>query len=531
MKSLRLLVLLMAVILDHTGRPFDSGPDGGQRYFACQPGSVPARQTISFRGFEAAKTDRLNESQWSGTGRTVNEDLQLGLFEIRDRCLYEMENNGFVEGVIKTHVTDVVGENGPTLQVESDNEVWNRRLQSAWNNWAEVASVDGDSLVDLLQMDVRLLWWAGEFLDQIVEFFEYEAVDGVTMRLHEVHPRRLSDPINRPETNVINGVEVDHLGRAVAYHVESFLVDQGLQFGPARSERIERRHAIHFFQKVEPGQVRGYPMLAPVIQPIRDIRDYDAEVLDAARAAANFGVILATNHPDAPFLETNECVDMERRTMRTAPPGWQPHLMKAEQPTTSYVDFRTERQREIGRPANMPAMIVRLDSSNHNFSSARFDGQRYDRGNRALQKTITRRKLMRLLKIVERQAGLQTSRPEKATVKFIWPASPHVDPTKEAKAAEILLSLGIIDEFTLAAMHGLEYEAVCELRAKAAKCREEHGLSSAADQGDDQQEGGENAESSNNPQARAALRRLVEQTVEEMLEDQEPFTVSHPLSA
>jgi hypothetical protein len=61
------------------------------------------------------------------------------------------------------------------------------------------------------------------------------------------------------------------------------------------------------------------------------------------------------------------------------PPGWKPWQYSASQPPVQYPDFRAERHRELGRPFGMPLLMVRLDSSKHNYSSARLDTQTYNR--------------------------------------------------------------------------------------------------------------------------------------------------------
>ena len=93
------------------------------------------------------------------------------------------------------------------------------------------------------------------------------------------------------------------------------------------------------------------------------------------RLQASMSVLLASNHPDAEFLPVNESTSIERNRMGTLPPGWTPHTLNTSQPADNAGDFRREKLREVGAPASMPLMKIQHDSSNHNYSSARFDGQ------------------------------------------------------------------------------------------------------------------------------------------------------------
>jgi hypothetical protein len=71
-----------------------------------------------------------------------------------------------------------------------------------------------------------------------------------------------------------------------------------------------------------------------------------------------------------------------------------------------YIDYRSERQRDVGRPVGMPLMSVRLDSSKHNYSSARFDAQVYRRGVSKVRGWLKLRVLDRLVNIIAREAQL-----------------------------------------------------------------------------------------------------------------------------
>ncbi len=70
------------------------------------------------------------------------------------------------------------------------------------------------------------------------------------------------------------------------------------------------------------------------------------------------------------------------------PPGWQAQSMATSHPSANNTDFRKERSRDLGRPAGMPLMQIRLDSSGHNYSSARFDAQIYQNANRVIQGSL-----------------------------------------------------------------------------------------------------------------------------------------------
>lgn len=435
-------------------------------------------EVISLRRFDAAQTHRLNKSHWmKADGETINESLSRDLPLLRDRTIHECQNNPFLAGVVETHKTDIVGSNGPTLQVQSDDERYNREIEAGWYEWFENPELTGQlSGVDCLQQDVGMLWMCGEFLDQVVADPDGDPKKPIS-RLHPIHPRRLDTPSDRFDTSIAMGIRRNQWGKPLSYFVATFADDQGLLRTQTEMREIPADQVIHGFRHFEPGQVRGFPLAAPALQVIADVRDFDAATLRAARIAAEFGVLLYSDHSDIAPIVVNESVDWEGGVVRTIPPGWKPQQISPQHPGITYTDFRHERLRELGRPVNMPLMMVLLDSNGHNYSSARFDGQLYNRSVQSLQAWLTRVKLSRLFRLVEPEIRLlrKLRRPAVVEQSWTWPVAPHVDPQKEAEAIGTLLDLGLISEIEAAAMIGRDYETSQALRARAAEIRQANG--------------------------------------------------------
>lgn len=420
------------MILDHHGQP-----------------------VIAQRTWESADTDDHNGDRWSRASDTsMAWHMPIDLPTIRMRAEYESRNNPLIEGVAETHAVDLIGSHGPTLQVQSSSTQYNRAAEKLWKTWWHECDHNGEqSGVDLLNLGVRGLWTAGEFLWQITSEGEE---DDIAARVLAIHPRRLTTPADMA-MSVIMGVERTKTGRPIAYHIEDR--DESSPYMPWLGQhiRIPAADMIHVFRRHEPAQPRGVPLLASCLQTVADLRDYDLQVLDAARAAADHAIVLSTSNPAAkPAVFAGAAsIKYNRREMTVAPPGWAPTQMKAEQPTTNYVDYRSERMRDIGRPVSMPLMMVRLDSSKHNYSSARFDAQVYHRQLAAWRAWIQRVVLARLLRVVLREAeliGLLPPAPEDFESVWLWAPMPHVDPQKEADAeARRLASLTMTLSDALAA--------------------------------------------------------------------------------
>lgn len=440
-----------------------------------------------FRRWEAAEKNRLNRAHWAkATGQSINIDLMANLETLRARSAYELASNPTLEGVINTFCTDVAGRNGPRLDLQGEDDAYNDAMEAVWRAWWNMPHIRGMlGGVDFLRLWVRSLWTNGEYLAQKVSASTERIRQGlagpITLRLKDIHPRRLftaADYASAPD--VIMGVRQSSEGEPLEYII-SDPVSQGVwDFDLGRYKTVPASFMIHRFSMIEEDQVRGVPWLATPLQAVADLRDYDAQVLDAARQAADQAVFWYTDHPDAEYLEVNESMEVERRQQQTGPPGWKPAMLNPTQPQTNYKEYRSERQRDMGRPVGMPLMMVRLDSSNHNYSSARFDGQVYLRGLQALQGWLERRTLNELLEDVRREAELYAAanprwefasalrrRPRgELRAKWTWPVPPHVDPSKESTAERTGIETGTLPFSDALAARGLDEDEVIASRAR-----------------------------------------------------------------
>lgn len=423
------------------------------------------------RRWEAAETGRLNKAHWGkASGAPVDNDIAAHGATLRARSTYEAANNPFLDGAIDTHKTDIVGEDGPSLQIVCEDDGYSDAVEALWQRWWASPDRTGKlSGADMLGLAIEMVWLGGEYFFQIDRNAPVD--DPIRTRLQSVHPRRVwSDfrSASTGESKVVNGVKLTAEGMPLAYFVHDSAVEAS-QITAGDVVEIQAAQMIHGFRTREPHQVRGVPIVSSSLQGIGDLREYDVSVLDAARQACDNATLLYTEHPDAEYVEANESTSYKRRQISTLMPGWKAQQIKAEQPMVVYQTYRAERLREIGRPISMPLMMVQLDAGNHNYASARFDGQVYHRGIKKWQRWLTRAILDRLLgllveegrllAIAGRLPGLEAlaSMPLSWRAKWTWPVPPHVDPLKEEAASDIALSNGTKSKTMVCAANGADF--------------------------------------------------------------------------
>jgi hypothetical protein len=123
---------------------------------------------------------------------------------------------------------------------------------------------------------------------------------------------------------------------------------------------------LHWYRCDRPGQARGIPDIMPALPLFAQLRRYTLAVLAAAETAADFAGILYTDAPangEADAAEPFEPIELEKRALVTMPGGWRMDQMKAEQPTTTFGEFKHEILNEIARCLNMPFNIGAQETS------------------------------------------------------------------------------------------------------------------------------------------------------------------------
>lgn len=438
-----------------------SAPLTDIQYVSCAPWMAETSQTSRAaqpqqnRYWESAESNRLNSAHWArADDESINTWLVNHLPTLRMRSIYESRQNPVLAGMLSTHADDLWGQDGPLLQVQSDDDSYNEALEQVWRSWFAAPTTRPNlSGAAMGRLWVKNLWRCGEYVARIVT--DPNAEEPVKMRLHLCHPRRLGTPsIYAGDPHVLMGIRFDAYDRPTQYYIE----DQTplghrlyrSTFTPWPADLI-----IHEFLTDEEDQARGVPLEATGLQAIADLRDFDDQVMDASRAVADQAALLYTEHPDAELWTAPESADVERRTIRMLPPGWKPFIYSATQPAVQYPDYRAERQIDMGRPASMPRLLVRMDASKHSWASARLDMTTYRRATQCLQAWFSGSDkavgvLNRLVDLVAEEARFTIpelrAKPDRISYAWTWPQLDDVEPVKTAQAHQIQLATG---EYTL----------------------------------------------------------------------------------
>ena len=213
-------------------------------------------------------------------------------------------------------------------------------------------------------------------------------------------------------------------------------------------------------------------------------------MIAAAETAADFAGILYTDAPangEAESVEPMDAIELEARSLLTMPGGWKMAQVQAEQPSTTYAEFKREILSEIARCLNMPVSVASGDSSRHNYASGRLDHQVYFKNIRVEQDHLACIALDRILAAWLREAVLVSdllplrqrtliARGETLSHQWFWDGTEHVDPAKEANAQATRLASNTTTLATEYARQGRDWETELRQRAKEVALMQELGL-------------------------------------------------------
>ena len=281
----------------------------------------------------------------------------------------------------------------------------------------------------------------------------------------------------------------DGSGNPVEYHVlRRHPGDQRGIIGSLAYDRIPAEDVIHYFRLDRPGQHRGIPDLTPALPLFAQLRRYTLAVIAAAETAADFAAVLYSDAPpdadDNTQPEPMDMIELEQRMATVLPNGWKLGQIQAEQPSTTYADFKRELLNEIARCLNMPFNVAAANSSAYNYASGRLDHQTYFKSLRVEQDQIEDVVLDRaLLAWLDEAVRIENYLPQSLRMvgadfphQWFWDGQEHVDPAKEATAQATRLQSNTTTLAAEYAKAGLDWESELRQRAREVALQRELGL-------------------------------------------------------
>lgn len=288
----------------------------------------PVRATQRFRarmalaltgGYAGASKSRRSLSQWTPYGYDADSDILPDLAALRARSRDLIRNTPIATGAIATKVTNVVGT-GLKLQSRIDRsvlnltdaqaDIWEANTEREWRLFWDSKECDaartlnGDAITRMVYRQAKENGDVFVVLPRIRrKNFPY------MLKLQIVEADRVCNPNHIQDTDTLaGGIEKDRYGAPIRYHIlkqhpgaiHYAKIDEW-QAIPAFGAGLGLRNVIHLIFPTRPGQTRGVPDLAPVIEPLKQLDRYTDAELMAAVISGMFTVFIETESGNTPF--------------------------------------------------------------------------------------------------------------------------------------------------------------------------------------------------------------------------------------
>lgn len=195
-------------------------------------------------------------------------------------------DNGIIQRSADLSEQFVAGANGMPVMAASSDEEWNARAQEWWDKWCNFPDIASQQSFGTLQgLMVRTVEIDGEC------FIRKTFGSTGNPRLQLIEGHRISSPPDQDKREgkmpgVIDGVEVDAVGRPIGYWME-------IGSGPEREYRLlDASTIIHYFEPSRIGQKRGLTPWHAAINDLIDLDDLQALEMGSAKDNARISQVL-----------------------------------------------------------------------------------------------------------------------------------------------------------------------------------------------------------------------------------------------
>lgn len=346
------------------------------------------------RGYDAGTWSRLTNS-WVGESSAINAEIFRSLRMMRARSREMAINDPYARRFLQMVAVNVIGNtfkfqslagdrrlNG---QIEADGPA-RVMIEGGFADWSRrgVCELTGRmSFLSLLRLYARTLARDGEVLVRRVRDAQMNRY-GYALQFIDID--RLDETYNDqlPNGNSVRmSVELDRLGRPVAYHILKRHPRDWQWAQEQERERVPATDVWHDFVTDSAEQIRGVPWMHAALIRMHHLGKFDEAAVIAARiGASELGLIQSPNgDPPAEFVDGKAAsdgaapwkfyVDVEPGKYRSLPPGYEFKDIPRPYPQQAYEVFQKACLRGVASGLGVSYNSLGADLEGVNYSSIR----------------------------------------------------------------------------------------------------------------------------------------------------------------
>ena len=336
-------------------------------------------------GFAAAEVSRLTSSL-ATEAQFINTTLRYQGRILRARSRQAAQNNPYARRFVQMVIDNVCGPLPFRLQAKVKyrngklDTGANAAIEEAWLAWGHKGNCELSgkwSWNALQRMLVRTLAVDGELLLRKYKGPEYGR-HGFMVQPIDID--RLDDLKNeslRGGGAIHQGIELDAVGRPVAYHIlRRKPAHWQMGYTPRESERVPAEDVAHVFIPEFAEQARGVPWIYAALLNLVHLGAFEEAAVIAARiGAAQMGFILTegddTFTADGKTADGTPVIDVEPGTFRKLGPGQTVEGWNPKYPDAAIEPFINSCLRGIAAGLNVANHNLSGNMEGVNYSSAR----------------------------------------------------------------------------------------------------------------------------------------------------------------
>jgi lambda family phage portal protein len=377
------------VLLDKNGKPFPQSNSRINKIFASGYSYAGASLTKPvFKG-------------WNWTGGSPDDDIVANLPIMRQRSRQLTMESAVINGIYKTLTTNVVGDGlRPEPTPDAEYFGWSPEYTKKWKAnvlrviepFLESTACDvyhRDNFYELTRLAFRAELESGDCFVTMPRFERRDSPFDLKIQVIEADCCGNPDGIEQLEherlgNDIYGGVEISQWGNVVGYwfftgHPLARRRPHGFNYNekkyprwifiPAYGAETGLPNVLHLMESERPGQRRGIPLIAPVIESALTLDRYMKAEAIAAQIQAFFTLMIKTENPDAmvgeldpaesrdKYYDENE-IGLGSGNIQFLRPGDDIVPVNPSRPTTSFEPFIKAQLQIMGPAVTLPYELL-----------------------------------------------------------------------------------------------------------------------------------------------------------------------------
>lgn len=365
---------------------------------------IRAKRALSFLdsgyGNYGANQTKKSMAGWMYQGGSAKEDIEDNVDVLRQRSRDAYMGIPTASAALKTMRTNVIaGGLVPSPQVDADYlglsdrqvEALQAQIVREFSLWADTPDCDAERIDDFYSLQ-QLAFLSYLMNGDAFALLPMRKRPGqlYSLRVQLVEADRVCSPEGQDRLapceidghsvhRIVQGVEMGSDGAVTAYWVSSrHPLSNDMLSEEWRWNRIEaygettgRRNVLHIMNRERAGQVRGVPMLAPVLEALKQLGRYTEAEIMAAVISAYFTVFVKADSPtdkrppgemlpEDILLDTQDLssIEMGPGAVVGLQPGEDVEFAAPNHPNAGYDVFMGAMLKQIGAALEIPPEVL-----------------------------------------------------------------------------------------------------------------------------------------------------------------------------